>query len=258
MRTHSTELGHRANIVKFNIYKPSPAEWPDSAQTVRRGPFISLSQVFFAPTGAQGVMMWTFNHHHSGSRLSIRLSSPKAVCKWLTSGIYAFTLYIYIWCFYEKKTRKIKGKNIPKFLTVAQLNSNDSYFRDKWEAGNQVRVTQTSFLFSAAARGVVSPTSGLSLSLCLDPNLIPALRRLKLPSEHSEEVVSVSKNDTVFFLSETLFMLRSKQVDCEKKQICVLQPPHCCWIYHLSGLGWTQFLCFSLYRSHLKIYHFFL
>ena len=47
MRTHSTELGHRANIVKFNIYKPSPAEWPDSAQTVRRGPLISLSQAFF-------------------------------------------------------------------------------------------------------------------------------------------------------------------------------------------------------------------
>ena len=79
-------------------------------------------------------------------------------------------------------------------------------------------MTQTSFLFSAAARGVVSPTSGLSLSLCLDPNLIPALRRLKLPSEHSEEVVSVSKNDTVFFLSETLFMLRLKQVDCEKNR----------------------------------------
>ncbi len=82
-------------------------------------------------------------------------------------------------------------------------------------------MTQTSFLFSAAAWGVVSPDSGLSLSLCLDPNLIPALLRLKLPSEHSEEFVSISENDTVFFLSETLFMLGLKQVDYEKTDMFV-------------------------------------
>ena len=133
MRTHSTELGHRANIVKFNIYKPSPAEWPDSAQTVRRGPLISLSQVFFAPTGAQGVMMWTFNQHHSGSRLSRRL---KVVLKQSASGwqVASVHLHLYIWCFYEKKTRKIKAKNIPKFLTVAQLNSKISRLMRSWES----------------------------------------------------------------------------------------------------------------------------
>ncbi len=71
-------------------------------------------------------MMMTFNHHRFGSRLS---SGLKAVCKWLASSIFAFTLYTFD-VFTRKRQTKIKGKNIPKFLTVAQLNSNDSYFRD--------------------------------------------------------------------------------------------------------------------------------
>ena len=52
---------------------------------------------------------------------------------------------------------------------------------------------------------MVSSTSGLSLSLCLDPNLIPALRRLKLPSEHSEEVVSVGDSEGVVNVVLELF-----------------------------------------------------
>ena len=83
----------------------------------------------------------------------------------------------------------------------------------------KVKVTQTSFLFSAAAaRGVVSPESRLSLSP--SPDLSPALCRL--PPVDSEEGVSVSRNDTVFFLSKILFTLRSKQVDCEKnnRSVC--------------------------------------